>query len=350
MSITAIVPVWNGRELLERLLASLEAQTEAAAELLVVDNGSTDGAPELARARGARVIPMGRNAGFAAAVNRGIRESRGEWIAVLNSDVELAPDYFAKLLGSAGGLAAGVFQAGQTPPAAKTAGATHAWFATGKILAAGSGHRIDATFDVLCRGGAAWRAGNGRADASEFSLARRIWSAPWTAALFRAELFQQVGLLEESFESYLEDVDFGLRCAAMGLAGQYVPEALAWHHGSATLGRWHPETVRRIARNQLLLLARHYPRRLLIRWSWPIFVAQFLWGAVAFRHAAGCAWLRGEWQGLRGFFAARGQTFDEKVLRTVLCTNEDLIRRVQASTGFDLYWKLYFLLTRGGAK
>jgi len=329
MSITAIVPVWNGRELLERLLASLEAQTEAAAELLVVDNGSTDGAPELARARGARVIPMGRNAGFAAAVNRGIRESRGEWIAVLNSDVELAPDYFAKLLAAC---------------------SADAWFATGKILAAASDHRIDATFDLLCRGGAAWRVGNGRADASAFSFARPIWSAPWTAALFRAELFQRVGLLEESFESYLEDVDFGLRCAAQGLAGQYVPEALAWHRGSATLGRWHPETVRRIARNQLLLLARHYPQRLLVGWFWPIFVAQFLWGAVAVRHGAGFAWLRGEWQGLRRFFAARGQTLDAQVLNSVLSANERLIRSVQASTGFDIYWRLYFLLTHGGAK
>ena len=329
MSITAIVPVWNGRQLLERLLASLEAQTEPAAELLVVDNGSTDGAPELARARGARVIPMGRNAGFAAAVNRGIRESQGEWIAVLNSDVELAPDYFARLLAAC---------------------SADAWFATGKILAAGSGHRIDATFDVLCRGGAAWRVGHGRADASAFSFARPVWSAPWTAALFRAELFQRVGLLEESFESYLEDVDFGLRCAAQGLAGQYVPEALAWHRGSATLGRWHPETVRRMARNQLWLLARHYPRRLLVGWSWPILVAQLLWGAVAFRHGAGLAWLRGEWQGLRGFFATRGQTLDAKALSSVLGTNEDLIRSVQASTGFDIYWRVYFLLTRGGAK
>jgi GT2 family glycosyltransferase len=326
MSITAIVPVWNSRDLLERLLASVEAQTEAAAELLVVDNGSTDGAPELARARGARVIPMGRNAGFAAAVNRGIRESRGEWIAVLNSDVELAPDYFAKLLGA------------------------DAWFATGKILAEGSDHRIDATFDVLCRGGAAWRVGNGRADGPEFSAARPIWSAPWTAALFRAELFQRVGLLEESFESYLEDVEFGLRCAAQGLAGQYVPEALAWHRGSATLGRWHPETVRRMARNQLLLLARHYPRRLLVGWLWPILVAQAMWGAVAFRHGAGLAWLRGECQGLRRFFSARGETLDAKVLSSVLGTNEDLIRSVQASTGYDIYWKVYFLLTRGGAK
>jgi GT2 family glycosyltransferase len=331
MSISAIVPVWNGRELLERLLASLEAQTEPAAELLVVDNGSTDGAPELARQRGARVIPMGRNAGFAAAVNRGIGESRGEWIAVLNSDVELAPDYFARLF------------------------AVDAWFATGKILQRGTSAadvqpRIDATFDALCRGGAAWRVGSGRADGPAFSSARQIWSAPWTAALFRAELFQRVGLLEESFESYLEDVDFGLRCAAQGLAGRYVPEALAWHRGSATLGRWHPETVRRIARNQLLLLARHYPGELLLRWSWPIFVAQFLWGAVAFRHGAGLAWLRGEWQGLRRFFAARGQALDPKVLDSVLRTNERLICDVQASTGFDLYWRLYFLLTRGGAK
>jgi hypothetical protein len=269
---------------------------------------------------------MGRNAGFAAAVNRGIRESRCEWIAVLNSDVELAPDYFARLLASG------------------------AWFATGKILAAESDNRIDATFDLLCRGGATWRVGNGRADGPAFSLARPIWSAPWTAALFRAELFQRVGLLEESFESYLEDVDFGLRSAARGFAGQYVPEALAWHRGSATLGRWHPETVRRIARNQLLLLARHYPRRLLVGWLWPILVAQILWGAVAVRHGAGFAWLRGEWQGLRRFFSARGQILDAQVLDSVLSANERLIRSVQVSTGFDIYWRVYFLLTCGGAK
>ena len=96
--ISAIVPVWNGRELLMRLLDSLDAQTQPIGELLVVDNGSADGAPEAARQRGARVIAMGRNAGFAAAVNRGIEESRGDWLAVLNSDVVMAPDYLAKLL------------------------------------------------------------------------------------------------------------------------------------------------------------------------------------------------------------------------------------------------------------
>ena len=71
---------------------------------------------------------------------------------------------------------------------------------------------------------------------------------------------------------------------------------------------------------------------------------------MALRHGAGFAWLRGEGQGFRRFFAARGQTLDAKILGGVLSTNEDLIRSVQASTGFDLYWRLYFLLTRGGAK
>src|SRR5690349_17457548 len=114
MSLTAVVPVWNGRELVAALLASLAAQTRRPDEILVIDNGSTDGTPELARQRGARVIGMGRNCGFAPAVNRGIREARSEWIAVLNSDVQLAPDYFERLT------------------------STGAWFATGKILQAGA--------------------------------------------------------------------------------------------------------------------------------------------------------------------------------------------------------------------
>jgi GT2 family glycosyltransferase len=319
------VPVWNGRELLERLLASLAAQTLRADELIVVDNGSEDGAPDAARMAGARVIAMGRNAGFAAAVNRGIRESRGEWIAVLNSDVELAPDYFEKL------AAAG------------------AQFATGKILDRATG-AIDGTFDAMARGGTAWRVGSGRVDGPVFSKMQAIWSAPWTAALFRAELFQKIGLLEESFESYLEDIDFGLRCARAGLPGLYVPEAVAWHRGSATLGRWHPDTVRRIARNQMFLLARHYPTRLLLRWGWKILLAQALWGAVAARHGAGMAWTRGKVQGLRRFAAERRQfvNFEPGVLELTLCSNERLIREVQQATGFDSYWKLYFLLTGVG--
>jgi GT2 family glycosyltransferase len=331
MPISAIVPVWNGRELLMRLLDTLDAQTETIGELLVVDNGSGDGAPEAARQRGARVIPMGRNAGFAAAVNRGIEESRGDWVAVLNSDVELAPDYLARLLAAAE--------------------ASGAWFATGKILAAESEDRIDGTFDAICRGGTSWRVGNGRKDGAAFSEERRIWSPPFTAVLLRTEIFRRVGSLENRFESYLEDVDFGLRCAASEFDGIYVPGARAWHRGSASLGRWHPDTVRRMARNQLFLLARHYPGNLLRRWFWPIAVAQVLWGGLALRHGAGFAWARGLWQGVRNFSRLRKTCTpcDGKLLEALLRSNERVIHELQISTGFDTYWKVYFFLT-GGAK
>jgi GT2 family glycosyltransferase len=324
MSLTAIVPVWNGREYLARLLASLEAQTEPANELLVVDNGSTDGAPEMARDRGARVIAMGHNAGFAPAVNRGIRESGTEWVAVLNSDVELAPDYFATLC---------------------RAGAP---FATGKILSAKSPDRIDATFDAVSRAGCAARLGQGCADGPLFSTRRSIWSAPWTAVVFRADVFQRVGLLNEAFESYLEDVEFGIRCAAHGVSGLYVPEAVAWHHGSAALGRWHPEIVRRIARNQCYLVAMHYP----LRYVWAILVGQTLWGLVAARHGTGVAWLRGKMEGLRRSPHLR----EEREFRNIsaldewLRENEQLIGNIERATGWHWYWKMYFLLTSGGTK
>jgi GT2 family glycosyltransferase len=325
MTISAIVPVWNGRELLERLLASLAAQTRRADELLVVDNGSEDGAPDVARGAGARVIAMGRNAGFAAAVNRGIRESSGEWIAILNSDVELAPDYFEKL------------------------SATDGWFATGKILSSAD-NTLDGTFDLLSRAGTAWRAGSGRIDGPLFSEPRIIFSAPWTAALFRAELFRRVGMLEESFESYIEDVDFGVRCTCGGFEGRYVPGALAWHRGSATLGRWHADTVRRISRNQVFLLARHYPARLLRQLWWQIIIGQILWGLVALRHGAGFAWCRGKVEGIRRFSAVRKETSTPELLVHFLTRSEQTIRELQLATGFDTYWKLYFLLTRGGTK
>jgi hypothetical protein len=79
--------------------------------------------------------------------------------------------------------------------------------------------------------------------------------------------------------------------------------------------------------------------------------AQILWGALALRHGAAMGWLRGVFQGLRGFRAARASCtqFDAGVLDNLLRSNERIIRDIQTSTGFDWYWKLYFLLTGGGA-
>jgi len=315
MNISAIVPVWNGRDLVARLLATLRAQTRPPAEILAIDNGSTDGAPALAASLGARVISMGRNTGFAPAVNRGIREAAHPLLAILNSDVELAPDYLEKLA------------------------AADAPFATGRISAPSG--LLDGAFDLTCRGGTTWRAGFGSPDGPPFDQPRAITSPPWTAVLYRAEVFQQLGLLDEGFESYLEDAEFGLRCAAVGLEGRYVPEARATHLGSASLGRWHPDTVRRIARNQVLLAARHG----LTRHLWPVLVAQSLWGAVALRQGHGLAWAHGKLQGLRQLSSVREryQESGPEVLEPNLKSNEEIIR----ATARDRYWSLYFLLTTG---
>jgi len=318
--ITVVVPVWNRRELIEPVMRTLRAQTAAPAEVIVVDDGSTDGAGAAAAAAGARVLRMERNTGFAAAVNRGIRACRSEWIAVVNNDVTLAPDYFERL---------------------RTAAGDGTWFATGKIFSATGGSILDATFDVLSRGGTAWRAGNGEPDSPEWSVPRAIWSAPWTAVLFRAALFDRIGLLDESFESYLEDVEFGVRCALGKVQGVYVPDAVAWHAGSATLGRWHADTSRRISRNQTLLAARYFP----LSFAWPVLVGQGLWGLVALRHGAGMAWLHGKLQAARNWHAVRGTYRHQSAerLKSWLEENERLLARARSP-----YWRVYSLLTRVG--
>lgn len=329
--VTVIVPVWNRRDLLERLLSGLRAQSFPIAEVLVVDDGSEDDAADLAASRGARVVRMGAQRGFASAVNRGIRESRTPLVAIVNSDVELAPDWLEKLA---------------------AAMAPEVWFATGRILQAAAPDRIDGTYDAVCRGGAAWRVGHGSIDGPAFREGKRISAAPMTAALFRLELFDKTGLLDERFESYLEDVDFGLRCAQAGCAGWYVPEAVAWHQGSATLGRWHPETVRHIARNQVFLVAKHYSGKMLLLYAWPIIVAQGLWGMVAITHGRGWSWLRGKMEGFGRWreLRPRAPVGSSEVLREVLREGEREICRVQRECGRDSYWTLYFFLTAGGAK
>ncbi len=326
--VAVVIPTWNRSALLSRVLDDLGRQTFPIERVIVVDNGSTDDSAAVARQAGAVVIAMEENAGFAAAVNRGIREiETPDWIAVLNNDVTLQPDWLEQLMAKVG----------------------DAWFATGKLLDAAARERIDGSFDALCRGGCAWRCGQGRLDSPLWNQPRIIQFAPFTAAVFRTDLFNRVGLLDEQFESYLEDVDFGLRCAELGLSGVYVPEAIAYHTGSATLGRWHPDTVRKIARNQVLLVAKHYPPDWVKRYGWSVFIAQTLWGFVALRHGAFLGYLAGKLEGVRGFQAVRGKpsaTFPAiGQFSAIIERGEQEIRDLQRLTGFDLYWRLYFALT-----
>ena len=324
--VSVIIPHRNGKTLLTRVLADLAGQTMPPAEIIVVDDGSTDGSPRIARAAGARILETGGGGGFTRAVNLGLTEAGCPLVAILNNDVELPNEWLANLMA---GLGSGDYA-----------------FATGKILKTDRPELIDGSWDALCRGACAWRCGHGRPDGPLWGQPRAILFAPLTAALFRREVFSEVGLLDERFESWLEDVDFGIRCALRGYKGIYVPNAVARHKGGGTLGKWNPDTVRRIARNQLLLAAKHYPGGLLLRYAWPILVSHLLWGVVAARHGATRAWLAGKWAGIRGFASIRAtQRTPDGALRRLLTTSEHEIHELQKLTGFDWYWKFYFALT-----
>jgi GT2 family glycosyltransferase len=218
------------------------------------------------------------------------------------------------------------------------------WFATGKLRSLGRPGTLDGTYDLVSLARTAWRGGAGKPDSPRWNRSAEIVSAPMTAALFRRALFDRVGLLDERFGSYLEDVDFGIRAGLAGFRGAYVPEAAAGHWGSATLGAWNPEAVRLISRNQVFLVWKYRPKSWLSKEGWSILVGQALWGFVALRNAglAGfAAWVRGKIEGVRG----RTNFAGEPVGGAVLAREQRKLRELQRETGADLYWRLYFALT-----
>ena len=318
MKIVGIVPHWNRSDLLRSLLGNLAQQTRPFDEIIVIDNGSTDDSVAFARSAGVTVLELGRNTGFAGGVNCGIENTDAEWVAILNNDVLLDENWLNIL----------------EPQMAD------ADFLTGKLLSAANTALIDGTFDELAASACACRCGAGAKDSPDWNQAEPIHFAPMTAALFRRSLFTEIGGLDETFESYLEDVDFGLRCAVAGKRGVYVPEARGVHQGSATTGAWHLNTVRLIARNQILLSVKHFRGQPL----WPRLAGQLLWGLVALRHGRLDSWLLGKWQGWRARHTVLRFDHPKLLLTGILELSEQRIFDIQRRTGFDLYWRLYFWL------
>ena len=310
-TISVVIPTWRGRAHLEALLPGLAAQSLRPLEVLIVDGNSDDGTAEVAAQYGARLINLGRNFGFAVAVNRGVNEAKAQRIAVLNNDLRLAPDWLEQLA------------------------AVDAPFSVGKVLNWERPDFVDATWDLLSQSGIPMRAGHGKRDGSYWNQTREIALAPWTAILLRRDYWQATGGLDESFESYLEDIDIGMRGLKLGFRGRFIPGAVAWHRGSSTLGAWHPRQVRLSSRNQLRLLARHG----CTNW-WKAILGQSLWGLAAARHGCFSDWLLGKWEAARNFseVVPAGNS-------AAIVALEAEIFAVSSATGMDRFWRLYWALS-----
>lgn len=323
-TVSAVIPTWNRADLLRSAIGHLRAQTRPPEQILVIDNGSTDQSGELARSLGACCLELAENRGFAVAVNEGIRLAETDWILILNNDVLLPPEWLETLLNAARESSAG--------------------FAVGKLMQADSQGRLDGSWDLVSRGAYAWRCGFERLDGAPWNERRSIALAPMTAALFHRTVFERIGHLETRFESYYEDVDFGIRCALAGIRGIYEPRAVATHLGKATFGKHAARVYFLSARNQVLLLAKHYPAQTLRRFAWPILIGQTLALAAAARQGQFFAALRGKWQAVRRWRDFRGALPAAAAIEQALSASEREILEIQRSLGFDIYWRAYFSL------
>lgn len=256
-TVSVVIPNWNGRRWLSGCLGSLSAQTLAAHEIIVVDNGSTDGSLPYLRAEHpqTRVLELGRNTGFAHAANRGLVAASGQYVALINTDVELEPDWLERMTAS---LTA-------DPRAASAACKMLQLDDPGVVYDAG---------DVLRRDGACEQRGRFGADDGRWDRPGEVFGACAGAALYRRDAVTAVGGFDERYFAYLEDVDLSLRLRLAGWSCSYEP-AVAGHAGAGSSPELDRGLDHLVTRNTVVLIAKAFPVRWLpfiayrqIGWAW----------------------------------------------------------------------------------
>jgi GT2 family glycosyltransferase len=246
--VSAVVLTYNGRSLLDRMLPTLLAQRGVQSEVLVVDDGSSDGTVEHLRERWpeVRAIASSENLGVAASMNRGVQAARGEYVALLNNDIELEPGWLAALV-----------RALKEHPGAASA--------TGKLLDFHRRDVFEAAGDFMRWSGMSGHYGQGQRVGQAYEQPTAVFSPCAGAALYRRSALLEVGPFDEDFFAYLEDVDWGFRAQLAGWTARYEPAAVAYHLGGATTGRQAGRFTALLRRNSALLVVKDYPAAALVR-------------------------------------------------------------------------------------
>jgi GT2 family glycosyltransferase len=280
-----VIPSWNSAGLLPSCLGSIAAQG-VATEVVVVDNGSTDGSRDLLRERGVECVGLPENRGFSVAVDLGVERLASEAVLILNADTELEPGCLAALtaaLAADRGLAA-------VAPRILQLEAERRVVAAARLYSIGQGLTAD---------GRAVEIGAGEAQGEASARGREVFGVCGAACLWRREAFAAMGGYERSYFAFYEDVDLNVRAQIAGWRFEYVPEAVVWHLGNASWqagaprpGAWN---ARLVARNRLLTQAKFMPAAALPR------IAAVEVGALAraARQGRFGATARGKLEGLR---------------------------------------------------
>lgn len=279
MKATVIIPNINGKGWLRDSIESIYAQTEQDFELIVVDNGSTDESLEQARAYCARknftLIENGRNTGFSHAVNQGIARAQSEYVVLFNNDAFAEPDWLAELI--------------------RAADADPRIFAVQSLMLRFYEPELaDDAGDYVTWMGFACKEGDGRL-ASRYTKPRRIFSACGGAALYRKSILDEIGVFDENFFAYFEDVDLSWRANNAGYRNMFCPTARCRHICGASTGavRYNAFKSQQSGRNSLLLPLKNEPLGMLLVNFLPLAAGYLLKCYKFHRQGFGEAWDKG---------------------------------------------------------
>lgn len=238
--VTIIIPNYNGLSFMEPCMAALERQTCRDFDVLVVDNGSTDGSVEWLKEREIPSVFLEENTGFSGAVNTGIRAAKTAYVILLNNDTEAEPDYVA-------GLLRAIESSGRI------------FSVSPKMIQMHHRELMDDAGDMYSIMGWAYQRGVGQ-EVSRYDRPCHIFSACAGAAIYRREVFEEIGYFDEMHFAYLEDIDVGYRAKIAGYYNRYCPQAVVYHVGSGTSGsKYNSFKVRLAARNNVYLNYKNMP-------------------------------------------------------------------------------------------
>lgn len=254
-----IVLNFNGRRFLEECLLSLKQQTYQDFEVLLVDNASSDDSVEFVQNTfpDVKLLQLPENFGFCGGNNQGIRSTSAEYVALLNNDTEADPKWLESL----------VSVLDHEPLVG---------FCASKMIRIQDKTTIDTAGDIFYTHGVGGKRGSGLS-ISHYTVPEYIFGACAGAAIYRRSMLDEVGLFDEDFFAYDEDIDLSFRCQLQGYRCKYVPHAIVYHHVGGSFGQLSAENVRRIRRNMLEVVLKNMPTSLLVRYL-PKILMYFLLG------------------------------------------------------------------------